>query len=305
MDKSVPRKSSHKQYAKRLISYTTAASLGALGGEYDANAAVVFLDIPDITLSSTPVSPFSEFEAHEQLFDLNNDGIDDILFQARYRALNNKNIDDTAGAGDISARRFGGSTIMVPVAQPYYIGAFALGTPIGPTTPIALHAAPNYQLFLSLAYRYPSAAYPYYSYNGGQFGSGYVGVRFNIGGSPHFGWVEVETNPEGEMVASVTIKSYAYESTPNTAILAGDTGGGSGGIDGDFDGDGDVDGRDFLVWQRGGTTPALDPGLLAQWQGNYGHGTLAAVSTTVPEPCSLALLAGGAGALAFTRRKRA
>src|SRR5262245_39274161 len=39
---------------------------------------------------------------------------------------------------------------------------------------------------------------------------------------------------------------------------------------GDFDGDGDVDGRDFLVWQRGGSPNPLSAGDLAQWQANYG-----------------------------------
>jgi hypothetical protein len=54
---------------------------------------------------------------------------------------------------------------------------------------------------------------------------------------------------------------------------------------GDFDGDGDVDGRDFLAWQR-------DPGIgnLADWQNNYGAGSLAAIGS-VPEPAGLALLA--------------
>ncbi|MDZ4657013.1 MAG: hypothetical protein SH868_05470, partial [Bythopirellula sp.] len=64
---------------------------------------------------------------------------------------------------------------------------------------------------------------------------------------------------------------------------------------GDFDEDGDVDGRDFLVWQR-------DPGVgdLADWQGNYGDGMLAALSAlhgggtppanAVPEPGGVALL---------------
>ncbi len=60
------------------------------------------------------------------------------------------------------------------------------------------------------------------------------------------------------------------------------------GTPGDFDGDGDVDGRDFLVWQRGGTTPALDPALLGQWQTNYGMGGLTAGFAAVPEPtCGL------------------
>jgi hypothetical protein len=63
---------------------------------------------------------------------------------------------------------------------------------------------------------------------------------------------------------------------------------------GDFDGDGDVDGRDFLTWQR-------DPGVgdLADWQENYGFGTVAA-TTVVPEPNCLTLLIG----LAFLGRSR-
>jgi len=52
---------------------------------------------------------------------------------------------------------------------------------------------------------------------------------------------------------------------------------------GDFDGDGDVDGRDFLLWQRGGSPDPLSSGDLADWQGSYGVGPLSA-STAVPEP---------------------
>jgi hypothetical protein len=60
---------------------------------------------------------------------------------------------------------------------------------------------------------------------------------------------------------------------------------------GDFDGDNDVDGRDFLVWQR---NPSV--GDLADWQANYGTGSLNA-ATAVPEPsgvlmawCALAMI---------------
>jgi hypothetical protein len=54
---------------------------------------------------------------------------------------------------------------------------------------------------------------------------------------------------------------------------------------GDFDSDGDVDGRDLLVWQR---NPSV--GNLADWQANYGSGSLNAV-TTVPEPAGVVLMA--------------
>ena len=53
---------------------------------------------------------------------------------------------------------------------------------------------------------------------------------------------------------------------------------------GDFDNDGDVDGQDFLLWQR---DPSV--GNLADWQANYGAGSLVA-SVTVPEPGGLALI---------------
>jgi hypothetical protein len=56
------------------------------------------------------------------------------------------------------------------------------------------------------------------------------------------------------------------------------------GLPGDFDFDGDVDGRDFLVWQRGGSPTPLSAGDLADWQANYGAGSQTAATTAVPEP---------------------
>jgi hypothetical protein len=59
---------------------------------------------------------------------------------------------------------------------------------------------------------------------------------------------------------------------------------------GDFDIDGDVDGRDFLIWQRGGSPSPLSASDLADWETNYGFPPLTAVSTAVPEPASCVLL---------------
>lgn len=60
------------------------------------------------------------------------------------------------------------------------------------------------------------------------------------------------------------------------------------GTPGDFDGDDDADGRDFLVWQRGGSPTPFSAGDLATWQGAYGAPLVAAVS--VPEPTAGMLL---------------
>ncbi|TWU24558.1 PEP-CTERM sorting domain-containing protein [Bythopirellula polymerisocia] len=73
----------------------------------------------------------------------------------------------------------------------------------------------------------------------------------------------------------------------------------------DFDGDGDVDGRDFLVWQRGGSPNGINSGDLALWKSQYGTTPLAAAIGAVPEPSSLLLLSlSGVLSLAVRRRSR-
>ena len=75
------------------------------------------------------------------------------------------------------------------------------------------------------------------------------------------------------------------------------------GTPGDFDGDGDVDGRDFLVWQRGGSPNPLSSGDLAAWKANYGAGSLVAASTSVPEPATwLGLMSAALAVLSLRRR---
>lgn len=54
------------------------------------------------------------------------------------------------------------------------------------------------------------------------------------------------------------------------------------GIPSDFDFDGDVDGRDFLVWQRGGSPGLGSPAELAQWQESFGMGSMTASFSVVP-----------------------
>lgn len=69
---------------------------------------------------------------------------------------------------------------------------------------------------------------------------------------------------------------------------------------GDFDFDGDVDGNDLLVWQRGQTTPPLDPMKLADWRAYFGAATPALGA--VPEPATaLMLLSAAVGTIAILR----
>jgi hypothetical protein len=61
---------------------------------------------------------------------------------------------------------------------------------------------------------------------------------------------------------------------------------------GDFDEDGDVDGRDFLLWQRGGSPNPLSHSDLVDWESNYGVDLLVSSIRSVPEPSSLVAVFG-------------
>ena len=61
-------------------------------------------------------------------------------------------------------------------------------------------------------------------------------------------------------------------------------------LPGDFDTDGDVDGRDFLIWQRGGSPNQGSPADLSDWQSHYGTSNLTSTVSAVPEPASGTLL---------------
>ena len=76
------------------------------------------------------------------------------------------------------------------------------------------------------------------------------------------------------------------------------------GLAGDFDLDGDVDGRDFLVWQRGGSATPLSATDRSDWQANYGMTAALTVSTAaVPEPGALILLTSLAVIGSLTTRR--
>jgi len=58
----------------------------------------------------------------------------------------------------------------------------------------------------------------------GQFpgaGDKFLGVKFTIGTNTHYGWMRLDMSADSD---SLTIKDFAYDSTANAAILAGDTG---------------------------------------------------------------------------------
>jgi hypothetical protein len=82
---------------------------------------------------------------------------------------------------------------------------------------------------------------------------------------------------------------------------------GPAGQPGDFDDDGDVDGRDFLIWQRGGSSPggSLSTSDLQDWQINYPTSSGLAAATAVPEPAISTLFLASTIIMAGLRKSAA
>jgi hypothetical protein len=158
----------------------------------------------------------------------------------------------------------------------------------------------------------------------------FAGIKLMIDGQPHFGWVRLaianENHPPDTANAQngspfkVTAIDWAYETTPNMPILAGDIGS-IVGPTGDYNGDGIVDAADYTVWRNtlGDTVPngtgadgdqsgEIDAGDYTFWKTKYGDvvpGTgSGSLSTAVPEPTSAATFSLGILALGATGIRR-
>lgn len=288
---------------RRMACYTAAAGLGAFAfGHNTTRAAIVHTEVdPDVSIAPSSAADI-DFDA---------DGFVDaaVVNTGSHIQVRSFGFDELT-FGIWLTQNITLSTLEDPAAPgtAYYVASFAAGAMIdGSALPIddgAHIGVGNYNTLGT---------------------GGFVGIQFEVGNDPnetdgsgidrlagsttHFGWIEIDGGPG----ITATIKSFAYETIPNTGIIAGNT----GALVGDPTGDGFVGIEDLNLVLAGwnqtvtpGDTQAGDldgDGFVGITDlnfvlGNWNAGTPPANGAVVPEPASLVLLAAGAGAVGLRRR---
>jgi len=194
------KKITSKNLTKRLAQYG-AMSAAVMAGA-DANGQVVYTDVdPDITLARGEV--FS--------LDFEGDTFEDV-------EVNNPDLTNQAN----------NAAIVYPSSG----GAFAGFTSAGGTYDYPFLMAQGDVIDAATGYtttgdrgdlNYYGCAYSNSQWCG-DVTDGYLGVRFIslTTGTTHYGWVRLDTDVNGDNL--ITVKDFAFEATPDTAIAAGDQG---------------------------------------------------------------------------------
>jgi hypothetical protein len=213
-----------KKLAVRLVGYAAAAgAMVALAPS--ANAQVVWSDIQDETIHLN--NSFS--------LDLNNDGYTDFNFRLIGSKYSTSSWSNGSSTRYYSGRMYGSAYIINPNSysnfnswianswsyRPY---AFSAGGYIYNASYWNHNTyATAYGRLASGNARYSRASFggtsTYSTYLNGafRFSDQFIGVRFNIDGELHYGWVRAQLiNPN-----NLNIKDWAYQTLPNTGIIAG------------------------------------------------------------------------------------
>jgi hypothetical protein len=175
--------------ARRRLGSSAAGALALTAGVMPAHAAIVYSGILNQAVS--PSSPFD--------LDIDNDS----TAEYRYSAVAGPNDAVTVTALESSASWIRDS----PAGRPSLLGQGDL-----------IDASSNYTTSTTTGTITSDSGT-------GKWLSpfptdGFMGVRFDLAGSTHYGWVEITVNS----TSTAVINSWAYESVAGTAIGAGDTG---------------------------------------------------------------------------------
>ncbi len=185
------KKITSQKLSKRLAKY--GALSVAIAGVADASGQIVHT--PNVDFVGTLLSSL--------VIDFDGDTVDDVVV-----------LQTNFPAGSIyielmRAEAFASNGIAANVVGNYTYGVnVPYGSAIGASTTVA-----------SFGDMCQAAGYTNSQFCG-TTGDGYIGVSFDISGSTHYGWVRIAP---GSSSTNFTVLDYAYESSPDTSINAGQT----------------------------------------------------------------------------------
>ncbi len=245
---------------KKISAYTTLAGAVLAGGVQEAEAQIVYVDLPDpqicssVETTNNPNNYGGEWSNNFLTLNLVNQSYAtfvhnsynfnpnaDVLFMVPVSAWNRAYCGDQAWAwGWATNGAWSTATQFMGTSVDGYIKNLALGANIGPGVQRATAGWGAIPAVVSYETCYPGPGK-----DSGYYGDpnwfdalplnhkrGYIGIAFDIAGNTHYGWIQVEVEQELELTIGVdnspirgrsciTILDYAYNSVPNRPILAG------------------------------------------------------------------------------------
>lgn len=183
--------------SKKLLNY--GAMSAAILGVANASGQIVFTDIDDVTMAPGDDAV---------LIDLDGNGSTDF---------SPENFDAAGGAGAVIFPGVNGGVIATngligtSSAGFTYPSNLAEGDVIDGTSPFILGDRGDLNFY--------SCAYSNSQFCGGVT-DGYIGLVFDLDGNTHYGWVRVDVSADA---TAYTVKSFAYNSVADEAIMAGQT----------------------------------------------------------------------------------
>ncbi len=176
-----------KKHTNSIRRYSAIAGSVALAGSKMAMSQVMYTD----------VSPDSVIIDDRVKLDFNNDAT--VNFTVSQSESDYTYAEVFVGYGNTTTGVLGSD---------YVVSALSMGDSIKPSANFSTYAHPD----LSKGNE---------NLEFGDAGDKYIGVRFTIDSETHYGWVLVNVTGSSEII----IKEFAYEQTPDKAIVAGDMGG--------------------------------------------------------------------------------
>ena len=221
--KSTRRSANLKRIAKRIAAYSAAAAATVMTTQdRSAEADEVVWDIPDITAGPS----------HGNWVVFN-------MVSGAYAATTNFAGHSTSGKIRLAGFYSGYPNPYIYTPANSTFGAFV-------TNPTGLYGSDALRLIagVTVSGGLPFDANPTYPSTGNYANlgswsvgdSGFVGIRFNLSGDPHYGWAEISRISNRE----VTLHAFGYNDTERSpSVIPSDPG-----ITGDFNGDGNYDDLD-------------------------------------------------------------